>query len=88
MEFKRDSVIALYLAGKSQVAIVRALQQLNVNKSFVSRIIARYRDTGSVASRQKCGRKKKTVTTPGMIRKVKVRFIEIQAAVIEKLLVS
>ena len=49
MEFKRDSVISLYLAGKPQVAIVRALQHLNVNKSFVSRTIARYRDTGSVA---------------------------------------
>lgn len=70
MEFKRDSVIALYLAGKPQVAIGRALQHLNVNKSFVSRTIARYRDTGSVASRPKSGRKK-TVTTPEMIRKVK-----------------
>ena len=47
MEFKRDSVIALYLAGKPQVAIVRAFQHLNVNKSFVSRTIARYRDAGS-----------------------------------------
>ena len=35
--FKRDSVIALYLAGKPQVALVRELQHLNVNKSFVSR---------------------------------------------------
>ena len=41
MEFKRDSVVALYLAGRSQVAIVRAIQYINVNKSFVSRIIAR-----------------------------------------------
>ena len=38
MEFKHDCVIGLYLAG-------------NVNKSFVSRIIARYRDTCSVATR-------------------------------------
>ena len=43
MEFKRDSVVALYLAGKPQVAIVRALQCINVNKSAVSRTIARYR---------------------------------------------
>ena len=50
MEFKRDSVISLYLAGKPQVAMVRALQHLNVNKS---RTIARYRDTGSVARRQR-----------------------------------
>ena len=40
MEFKRGSVIALYLAGKPQVAIVSALKHLNVNKSFVSHTIA------------------------------------------------
>ena len=43
MEFKRGSVIALYLAGKPQVAIVRAFPHLNVNKSYVSRTIACYR---------------------------------------------
>ena len=47
MEFKHDSVVGLYLAGKPQVAIVRALQCINVIKSFVSRSIARYRYTGS-----------------------------------------
>ena len=47
MKFKRDSVVALCLAGKPQVAIIRALQCINVNISFVSRTIAR--DTGSVA---------------------------------------
>lgn len=73
MEFKRDSVIALHLAGKPQVAIVRALQHLKVNKSFVSRTIARYRDTGSVARRQGSGRKK-TATSAEMVRKVKKRI--------------
>lgn len=73
MEFKRNSVIALYLAGKAQVDIVRALQHLKVNKSFVSRTIARYRDTGSVARRKGSG-STKTVTTPEMIRKVKARI--------------
>ena len=53
MEFKRDSVIALYWTEKPQVAIVRALQHVNVNKSFVSLTIARYRDTDSNASRSK-----------------------------------
>ena len=48
MESKRDRVAALYLARNPQVAIVRALQCINVNKSFVSRTIARYCDTGSV----------------------------------------
>ena len=73
MELKRDSVISLYLSGKPQVAIVRALQHLNVNKSFVSRTIARYRDTGSVARRQGSGRKK-TATSAEMVRKVKKRL--------------
>ena len=59
MEFKRDSLIASYLAGKPQMAIVRALQHLNVKKSFVSHTIVRYRDTGSVVSRSKSGRKKR-----------------------------
>ena len=73
MEFKRDSGIALYLVGKPKAAMVRALHNLNVNKSLISRTIARYRDTGSVAQCPKSGRKK-TVTTPEMIRKLKARL--------------
>lgn len=34
MESKRNSVVALYMARKAQVAIPRALQHLNVNKAF------------------------------------------------------
>ena len=34
MEFTRNSVIALYLAGKSQPPIVHELKQLNVNKEI------------------------------------------------------
>ena len=60
IEFKRGSVISLYLAGKPQVAIVRTLQYLNVNKSSVYRIISRYGDIGSVARRQESERKKTT----------------------------
>lgn len=67
MEFKPDSVTASYLAGKSQVAIVKILQDINVNESFVSQTIARYHDFGSVARRQGSG-PKKTVTTSEMIR--------------------
>lgn len=70
MDSKRDSVIKLYLDGKSQKAIVKALSHLNVNKSFVSRTIARYRDTGSVARREGSGRTR-TVTSEEMIQKVK-----------------
>ncbi|CAD7077233.1 unnamed protein product [Hermetia illucens] len=70
MEFKRDSAIALYLAGNSQVAIVRALQHLNVNKSFVSRTIVRYKDPDNIAKRYGGGRKK-SATSSEIVRKVK-----------------
>lgn len=73
MEFKRNSVIALYLAGKSQAAIVRQLKHLEVNKMFVYRTINRYNDTGSIAKRHGGGHKK-TATSPEMIRKVKARL--------------
>ena len=73
MEFKRNSVIALYLAGKSQPAIVRELSHLKVNKMFVYRTIKRYNDTGSIAKRYGGG-PKKTATTPEMVRKVKARL--------------
>ena len=73
MEFKRDIVIALYLAGKPQVNVVRALQHLNVNRSFVSHTIVRYCDTSSIALGPKSGRKK-AVRTPEIIQKVNARF--------------
>ena len=57
MEFRHDSVVALYLAGKPQVAFVKALQCTNVNKFFDYRTNARHRDTGNVARRQGSGRK-------------------------------
>ena len=59
MEYKRDSMIALYLAGKTHVAIVRAVQHLSVNESFISRIIARYRDTSRLHRVQKVDEKRK-----------------------------
>ena len=61
------------IVRKPQVVIVRALQYLNVNKSFVSRTIARYRDTGSVARRQGKGQKK-TTTSAEIVRKVQKRL--------------
>lgn len=73
MEFKRNSVIALYLAGKSQPTIVRELRHLNVNKVFVYRTIIRYNDTGSIAKRNNGGARR-TVTSPEMVRKVKKRI--------------
>ncbi|CAD7089824.1 unnamed protein product [Hermetia illucens] len=73
MEYKRNNAIPLYLAGNLQVAIVRALQNLNVNKSFVSRTIARHKATGSIAKRYGVGRKK-SATSSEMVRKVKKRI--------------
>ena len=73
MAFRRDSAIALYLAGKPQWLSYRPQLCINVNKSSVSRTIARYRDTGSVARRQESGRNK-TVTSADMVRKVKKRL--------------
>ena len=60
-------MIALYLAGKPRVAMVRALLHLNVNKFFVSRTISRYVILAVLHRIQKVC-KKKTVTTPEMIR--------------------
>ncbi|XP_053968116.1 uncharacterized protein LOC128869564 [Anastrepha ludens] len=73
MECKRNSVIALYLAGKSQPAIVRELSHLKVNEMFVYHTIKRYNDTGSIAKRYGGG-PKKTTKTPEMVRKVKARL--------------
>ena len=64
LEFKRDSVIALYLTGKLQMVIVRARQHLNVNKYFVFRTIAHYHDTGSIASCRKSEQKKNGKNDP------------------------
>lgn len=73
MEFKRNSVIALYLAGKSQPAIVNELRHLHVNKMFVYRTITRYNETGSIKKRHGGGHSK-TATSPEMVRKVKARI--------------
>ena len=59
MVFKPDSVIALYLAGKIHAAIVRAVQHLNVNKSFVFRTIACYVILAVLHRVQKVDKKKR-----------------------------
>lgn len=74
MEFKRNSVIALFLAGKPQPTIVRELQHLNVNKVFVYRTIKRYNDTGSIGKRNNGG-PRRTATSSEMVRKVKKRIV-------------
>ena len=55
------------------MAIVRALQCKNVNKSLVFRTLAPCRDTGSIARRQASGRTK-TATSAEMLRKAKKRL--------------
>ena len=73
MEFKRNSVIALYFSGKSQPVIVRELKYLQVNKLFMYRTINRYNGTGSIAKGYGGGRKKIS-TSPEMVSKVKKRL--------------
>ena len=73
MELKRNSLIALYLSGKSQPAIVRELSHLKVNKMFVYRSIKCYNHTDSIAKRYGGGRRK-TATSPEMVQKVKARL--------------
>lgn len=73
MELKRNSVIALFLAGKTQPAIVRELKHLKVNKMFVYRTISRYNETGSIADRHRSGRIR-TATSKEMVRRVKARI--------------
>lgn len=70
MDIKRNDVIALHLAGKSNAIIVRELQHQNVNRKFVCRTINRYRDTGSIAKRNNGG-PTRTATSSDMIQKVK-----------------
>lgn len=71
---KRQAVLALHLNGKSNQQIVRDLQALNVNKSFVSRTIKRFRDTGSVNKRYGGGRKP-TAVTPRNVQRVRKRLV-------------
>ncbi|XP_033213937.1 uncharacterized protein LOC117171001 [Belonocnema kinseyi] len=73
MDFKRNSVIALYLTGKSQPAIVRELNHFKANKVFVYRTITRYNNTGSIAKRHG-GCHQKTATSREMVQKVKKRL--------------
>lgn len=73
MIFKRYSLIKIHLTEKARVPTVRAFHDLNIKKLFISRIIARYSDTGSIAQRQG-SRRKKSVKTPDMIRKVEKRI--------------
>lgn len=74
MEFKRCSIIALFLAGKLQSAIFRELQHLGVNKMFVYRTIKRYNETGSIEKRYGGG-PPKTATTPAMVKRVRQRLL-------------
>lgn len=75
MDLKRESVIKLYLAGKSQKKIVSELKHLKLNKWFVHRTIKRYNETGSIEKRHGGGRKR-TATSEEMVQKVKTLIDE------------
>lgn len=63
-----NSVIALHLAWKPQLAVVPELKHLKVKKVFVYRTITCNNGTGSIAKRQGSGHKK-TVTAREMVQK-------------------
>lgn len=71
MEFKRQSIIDLHLAGKTKTEIFRKLKKLDVNKLLIHRTIKRYEETGSIATRIGVGGAKRTVTTPEVIEMVR-----------------
>lgn len=73
MEAKRDLVIALYKQKYRNIDILRRLQNLQVNYKFIQRTISRYKETGSVKIRHNGGRKR-TVTTPAMIKRIREKI--------------
>ncbi|CAG4939817.1 unnamed protein product [Parnassius apollo] len=73
MYLKRNSVISLYLEGKANIEIRRALPNLKLNEKFVHRTIKRYSETGSIKKRYGGGRRC-TGTAPVVVVKVRHRL--------------
>ncbi|CAG5059809.1 unnamed protein product [Parnassius apollo] len=65
MDLKRNSVITLYLEGKSNIEI---LPNLKLNEKFVHRTIKRYSETGSIKKRYGGGWRC-TATAPAVVEK-------------------
>lgn len=66
MERKRESVVALHIAGRRPCDIVRELSALGIKKRFVLRTIKRFRETGSMAKRYGGG-SRRTATSQKII---------------------
>lgn len=73
MEEKRKAVVALHLDGKAQKSIVTELNHLKISKTFVSRTIKRWEETGSVNDKPRSGRPK-CARTNKVIENVKDRI--------------
>ena len=73
MENKRGAIIELYRAGKTPPEISKLLQNSDVNRMLIQRTIKRYNETKSIEDRKRCGRPR-SVTTPAMVKKVKLRI--------------
>lgn len=73
MNRNKESVVALFLAGKAPKDILRELAHLGVNRKFVYRTIKRFKETGSTARKPGSGRKK-TATSAQQVKKVKERL--------------
>ena len=67
---KRSAVIQLFLNGKKQNQILRTLGSPKYSRSFISRTIKRYIETGKITDIQRSGRPR-TVRTPANKKKIR-----------------
>lgn len=61
LKLKRSAIIQLFLNGAKQSEIIQSLGTEELSRSFVSRTIKQFKDTGEIIDRRISGR-------PGMIR--------------------
>ena len=72
-EHKRQCVIDLHNAGKSNPEILKLLKHLKLNKMFVSRTIKRFAETNSTKDRPRSGCPR-SATGPEIKKKVAARI--------------
>ena len=70
LQQKRSAVIQLFLNGKKQNQILRTLGSPKYSRSFISRTIKRYIETGKITDIQRSGRPR-TVRTPANKKKIR-----------------
>lgn len=73
MEVKRELILRLHLDGKKTSEIVKTLKSENINRRFVQRTIARYRETGTAKIKKKKHGRNRSVRTKKIIKTVRER---------------